>query len=263
MTSIPLHHVDAFALELFRGNPAAVCPLETWLDDALLQSIATENNLSETAFFVPEGDRYRLRWFTPVREVPLCGHATLAAASVIFRDLPPSRDHIAFDTLSGPLHVSRRGDLLTLDFPVRPPVPCATPPELLAGLGLPPLEVLFTEGDTNYYAVYGREGDVRDLQPDTALLGRLPHGVCATAPGESVDFVSRYFVPSYGIPEDPVTGSTHCALPPYWSRRLGKTSLLARQLSARGGELACELAGDRVRISGRAMAYLDGRISLP
>jgi len=141
MTSIPLHHVDAFALELFRGNPAAVCPLETWLDDALLQSIATENNLSETAFFVPEGDRYRLRWFTPVREVPLCGHATLAAASVIFRDLPPSRDHIAFDTLSGPLHVSRRGDLLTLDFPVRPPVPCATPPELLAGLGLPPLEV--------------------------------------------------------------------------------------------------------------------------
>lgn len=263
--SLQLFQVDAFADRLFAGNPAAVVPLTAWLPDTVLQAIAAENNLAETAFFVPEGADYHLRWFTPRFEVPLCGHATLATASVILRRLTPEADTVRFRSLSGPLNVRRNGERFVLDFPALVAAPLPEPPvALLAGLGLPPERVLRVDEDPNFYAIYGDEATIRELQPDLGLLAALhPYGVVITAPGASSDFVSRYFAPSFGIPEDPVTGSIHCALTPYWAVRLGRTDLTARQASARGGEMACALRGDRVHLTGSAVLYLEGTIHVP
>lgn len=255
---IPIWQVDAFAGRVFGGNPAAVCHLESWIDDGLLQSIAAENNLSETAFLVGGSGRYRIRWFTPTKEVDLCGHATLASGHVIFEKLEPGRLNAVFDSRSGPLTVAREGDLLALDFPARPAEPVDPPPELMQGLGGRPREVL-AAGD--YLVVYGGEDEVRGLSPDYESLMELDlRGVIVTAPGHDVDFVSRFFAPGYGIPEDPVTGSAHCTLVPYWSKRLGKKTLHSLQVSERVGELYCEDRGERVKIAGRVALYLEGSI---
>jgi PhzF family phenazine biosynthesis protein len=257
---IPLYQVDAFTGRLFGGNPAAVCPLETWLDDGTMQSIAAENNLSNTAFFVPAGDSFQLRWFTPEVEVDLCGHATLASAYVLMNHLYPDRQEVRFQTKSGELSVTRGEDLYTLDFPARPASPCDVPPELLEALGLKPQEVWAAKA---YMAVYESEEEVLDLRPDMEQLAALDKiGVIVTAPGLQADFVSRFFAPAAGIPEDPVTGSAHCTLIPYWSDFLGKQTLLAHQVSKRGGELLCQDLGDRVKISGRAILFADGTIYL-
>ena len=258
---LPIFHVDAFTAKPFGGNPAAVCPLTEWLDDDLLRAVASENNLSETAYLVPRGDYYDLRWFTPRCEVQLCGHATLASAFVILQILAPGSNSVRFETrFSGTLTVSARGDLLTMDFPAKPPWPCANPPEeLLMGLGSAPVSVMQVED--NYFAMYEQEEDIKGISPDLRVLEKLhPAGVAITAPGDDSDFVSRYFAPSYGLPEDPVTGSTHCSLAPYWGERLGKTSLHARQVSQRGGELWCELNGNRVAIKGNAVLTLRGQL---
>ena len=261
MTQLPLYQVDAFAAAPFTGNPAAVVPLERWLDDALMQSIALENNLSETAFFVPEGDAFRIRWFTPAAEVDLCGHATLATAWVLFNERGYAGDTVQFQSRSGELRVSRDDDWLTLDFPAQPPVPVARSPELVRGLGRAPSELLAAE---DYLAVFEDAGQVADLRPDFTLLARLDRrGVIATAPAEEVDFVTRFFAPGLAVPEDPVTGSAFTQLGPYWAARLGRKRLRARQISARGGEVICEPRGDRVLISGRAVAYLAGTITVP
>jgi len=258
---LKLFQVDAFTSRLFGGNPAAIVPLESWLPDATLQAIAAENNLSETAYFVKQGERYHLRWFTPSVEVNLCGHATLASAWVLWEKLGERSPLIRFDTRSGELRVTRADGLLWLDFPADPPRPCTAPPALVAGLGVPPREVLLAG---NYVALYDDEGAVRALAPDFRQLATLDnHGVIVTAPGKDCDFVSRFFAPKFGIDEDPVTGSAHCTLAPLWAGRLGKTSLRARQISHRGGELRCELAGERVRIGGQAAGYLEGEIELP
>ncbi len=257
---IPLFQVDAFTGRIFGGNPAAVCPLEAWLDDAKMQAIAAENNLSETAFFVEAGDHYELRWFTPVHEVDLCGHATLATAHVLFALLDEPGDTVAFETRSGRLTVSRDGDALVMDFPALAPEPWGASDALACAMGAAPAEVL---GNVNCVAVYPSEADVRGLAPDLRLVAALPYeGVIATAPGEAVDFVSRYFAPKFGIPEDPVTGSAHCELAPYWAKRLGRERLTAHQVSARGGELDCEVKGDRVLLTGRAVTYLEGIIDV-
>ena len=258
MSRIPIYQVDAFASRLFAGNPAAVCPLEEWLPDETLQNIAAENNLSETAFFLRQGDRYQLRWMTPTTEVDLCGHATLASAFVIFEYLDRGRDSVAFDTRSGELIVRRNGDLLTLDFPARPPQACTADPLLAGALGLAPLEVMAAR---DYLCVYESEDQVRSLAPNMDVLAKVDRfAVIVTAPGTGgVDFVSRFFAPAGGVPEDPVTGSAHCTLVPYWSARLGKKLLHALQVSRRGGELWCEDRGSRVRISGKAIPYLGVR----
>lgn len=256
---LPLYQIDAFAGEVFRGNPAAVCPLQTWLEDATLQAIAAENNLSETAFILRRGDDYHLRWFTPATEVDLCGHATLAAAFVVFEYLEPQRSSVTFTTQSGPLIVTREeGGRLAMDFPSRPAAPCEAPELLVAGLGRAPAELLRSR---DYLAVYATEADIRGLRPRMDLLEKLDW-VIVTAPGDESDFVSRFFAPGAGIPEDPVTGSSHCTLIPYWAKRLGKKRLYARQLSARGGEIWCEDRDERVRIAGQAVRYLEGTIYL-
>jgi predicted PhzF superfamily epimerase YddE/YHI9 len=258
---IAIFHVNAFTASPFAGNPAAVCPLADWLDDDLLRSVAAENNLSETAYLVPAGENYELRWFTPRCEARLCGHATLAAGLVVMQILAPHRQLVRFETrFSGVLTVSCDADLFTMDFPSLPPWPCTDPPQgLVQGLGKPPAEVVQIKD--NFFAVYESEVDVRSIHPDFRLLEKLhPAGVAVTAPGEDADFVSRYFVPSYGIPEDPVTGSTHCSLAPYWARRLGKKSLRARQVSDRGGELWCEVRDERVILKGNAMVTLSGEL---
>ena len=253
---IPLHQVDAFSGEVFRGNPAAVCPLDHWLDAALMQAIAVENNLSETAFFVPTsggapGD-FDIRWFTPAAEIDLCGHATLASAWVVFHRLDPTRTSVTFHSRSGPLLVERAGELLAMEFPSRPAEPCAPP----AGLA--------TLVSRDLLAVYANEDEVRALEPDFGLIRALGvHAVCVTAPGRDCDFVSRFFAPLVGVPEDPVTGSAHSTLVPYWAHRLGKKTLHARQVSARGGELFCEDLGERVIMAGRATPYLEGVIEVP
>src|SRR5271168_4167720 len=259
---IPLYQIDAFADRPFTGNPAAVCPLDGWLPDAVMQAIAAENNLSETAFFVPEGETWRLRWFTPTTEVDLCGHATLAAAYVIFKLLAPERHRVVFRTdKAGDLAVTREGELLALDFPARPPAPCAAPPGLGAALSREP-EVVLAARD--WLAVYDGPDDLTALAPDFAAIAALDRfAVIVTAPGSGgVDFVSRFFAPAQGVDEDPVTGSAHCTLIPYWAARLGKTRLKARQLSRRGGSLSCALDGDRVTIAGRAVPYLTGAIEI-
>ena len=257
-----LYQLDAFADRVFAGNPAAVCPLEAWLPDATMQAISAENNVSETAFFVPEGEAYALRWFTPTVEVDLCGHATLASAFVIFRDLQPGLERVVFRTRSaGELAVGRDGDLLALDFPSRPPGPCAVPSELAAALGASPSTVLASR---DYLAVFEAAGAVAALRPDFAALAALDRfAVIATAPGaDGIDFVSRFFAPARGVSEDPATGSAHCSLIPYWAELLGKTRLEARQLSQRGGALSCALRGDRVTIAGRVVPYFEGTIML-
>ena len=259
---IPIFQVDAFTSRVFGGNPAAVCPLDRWLPDALLQAIGNENNLSETAFFVPADEGYELRWFTPAVEVDLCGHATLATAHVLFTRLAPELDEVRFQTKSGQVSVTRRDELLELDFPVR--MPRAAPPdsELFAALGGVPRELL---SDGSYTLVrYGDEAAIRALAPDMgALTAGTADAVCVTAPGDKADFVSRFFAPKYGVPEDPVTGSAHCASAPFWAERLGKNPLVAHQVSTRGGELLCEVRGDRVGIAGRAVLYLEGEIEVP
>ena len=257
---LSIYQVDAFTNHVFGGNPAAVCPLDEWLDDAVMQAIAAENNLAETAFFVRRGDRYALRWMTPKVEVDLCGHATLAAAFVIFKYLEPERQSVFFDTTSGELVVRRDRDLLRLDFPARPPERCEPMRELSEALGAEPAELWATR---DYMAVFASEDEVCALQPDMRRVAKLDRfAVIVTAPGKEVDFVSRFFAPAQGIPEDPVTGSAHCTLIPYWSRRLSKTKLNARQVSERGGELFCEDAGTRVFIAGRAVLFMEGRIHL-
>ncbi|WP_164008298.1 PhzF family phenazine biosynthesis protein [Pyxidicoccus trucidator] len=257
---LPLFQVDAFTSRVFGGNPAAVCPLEAWLPDADLQAIALENNLSETAFFVREADGFRLRWFTPTQEVDLCGHATLAAAWVLFQRWEVGLERVEFASRSGPLVVTQEADgWLTLDFPSRPPTPCLAPIGLVEALGAAPRE---TFSSRDLMAVFDSEEEVLALRPDMARLAALnTFAVVPTAPGKDVDFVSRFFAPRAGVPEDPVTGSAHCSLVPYWAKRLGKTSLTARQVSARGGELRCEERGSRVRISGQAALYLEGFIT--
>ncbi len=257
--TLPLYQVDAFTSRVFAGNPAGVVPLERWLPDATMQAIAAENNLAETAFFVANGAGYDLRWFTPTVEVDLCGHATLASAYVVATFLKPGAADIAFESRSGRLAVTREGDLYTLDFPARPAKAVAPNQAVAAALGRAPAQLLAAERD--YLAIFEDEAAVRALRPDMTRLASLDRPcVIASAPGAKVDFVSRFFAPSIGIPEDPVTGAAHCVLIPYWSERLGKRVLVARQVSARGGELACEDRGTRVGIGGRAALYLEGRI---
>ncbi len=257
---LTLYQIDAFAEQAFEGIPAAVVPLKDWLPDATMQAIAEENNLAETAFFVASGAGYHIRWFTPAAEVKLCGHATLASAFVLFNMLGFEGGRIDFDSLSGTLSVTRSGELLTLDFPSQNPTPCEAPEDLVAGLGKTPLECL---GREDYLAVFTSEQDIVDIEPDHSLLAKLDlRGIIVTAPGSEVDFVARFFAPTLNVPEDPVTGSAYTHLTPFWSARLGKTKLTARQVSARGGKLICELAGDRVLISGSAVKYMEGVIEI-
>lgn len=261
MNTLPIYQIDAFASEIFSGNPAAICPLSHWLDDATMLAIAAENNLAETAFMVPRDELYELRWFTPTTEVDLCGHATLASGHLLLNVLGRCGDEVSFETRSGHLTVARDGDLLALDLPTLAAQPAELPNVLLEGLGCRPQELLAA---TNYLAVFASEQEVRSIQPDFAALAKCdPYGVIVTAPGKEADFVSRFFAPSYGIDEDPVTGSAHCTLTPYWAQRLGKKQLRARQISRRGGELACEDRGQRTRVSGRCALYLRGTIELP
>ena len=263
---IPFYQVDAFTTRAFAGNPAAVCPLSAWLPDPVMQAIAGENNLSETAFFAPEGDGFRLRWFTPTHEVDLCGHATLASAHVLFSVLEPARTRVAFATRSGVLTVERAGEHLEMDFPSFPPSPLPEiPAALAAALGASPVATLAAR---SLVAVFDDAQVVRRLRPDLGAIAALDwSSVMITAPGDGIageaDFVSRYFAPRFGVPEDPVTGSAHCTLAPYWGQRLGKSILRARQVSARGGELTCALRGERVGLIGDAVLVIRGTILLP
>lgn len=256
---IKQYQVDAFATRAFEGNPAAVSPLESWLNDDLLQAIAEENHLSETAFFVPSTKGFSLRWFTPIKEVDLCGHATLAAAHVIFEFLGFAESVITFETRSGDLRVKKQGNSLQMDFPAYKLSTCEIPEILIQGLGVRPIELL---ADNDYLAVFDSEATVRAIKPNHALLELLElRGVIVTAPGTDVDFVSRFFAPKIGIPEDPVTGAAHCKLAPYWAEKLGKNTLSARQVSKRGGNLACEVKADRVILSGSAVTFMEAEIA--
>jgi PhzF family phenazine biosynthesis protein len=257
---VPLWQVDAFSARRFGGNPAAVVPLEQWLPDETLLAIAAENNLAETAYLVPEGGQYAIRWFTPRQEMPLCGHATLASAWVVLNRLEPGRTEVSFSSKSGVLTVRRSGERLVLDFPVMKLEGPQRHEGIEAALGAPPAEL---HRGFQWLAVYDSEAAVRALAPDFGALGKIDvHGVIATARGKECDFVSRFFAPAAGIDEDPVTGSAHCRLVPYWAAKLGKTKLYARQLSKRGGELWCELKGDRVLMAGDAALYLEGTLFL-
>ncbi|MBW2621739.1 MAG: PhzF family phenazine biosynthesis protein [Deltaproteobacteria bacterium] len=257
---IPIYQIDAFTSRIFSGNPAAVCPLEAWLEDSLMQAIAQENNLSETAFFVPGEEPLRIRWFTPSMEVDLCGHATLASAFLIFNYLDTSLESVTFTSRSGELVVEKNGELLTMNFPAQPADPCPTPPALAEGLGMEPIEALRSE---DFLAVFASEDQVRELHPDMKRLRDLDlRGVIVTARGDEADFVSRFFAPKVGIDEDPVTGSAHTVLIPYWSQKLNKKDMKALQVSQRGGEIFCQDRGERVLISGHAALYLTGRITV-
>ena len=257
----PIYQIDAFAGRLFGGNPAAVVVLDAWLPDDTLQSIAAENNLAETSFVIPRTDVSPLRWFTPTVEMDLCGHATLAAGHVLFTYHYLTLKHLSFSTCSGTLAVSRVGDLLSLDFPARPGKAVEVSDALTLALGAKPREVFMAR---DLLAVFDTEAQILALRPRFELIAALDtFAVIVSAPGSDADFVSRFFAPRAGIPEDPVTGSAHCTLVPYWAERLGKQKLTAKQLSARRGELVCELQGDRVAIAGRAVEYLRGEIILP
>jgi PhzF family phenazine biosynthesis protein len=257
---IPLYQIDAFASKLFEGNPAAVCPLDDWLPDNLMQSIAAENNLSETAFFVPKDDGYHIRWFTPAREVDLCGHATLATAYVLFNITGHSGDKVEFDSRSGTLSVTRDGEWLMMDFPAQPPVPCDTPKGIIEAFGKTPVECLKSE---DYIVVFEHETDIESANPDFERLKKLDlRGAAITARSSRYDFVARFFAPRYGIPEDPVTGSAYTQLAPYWASRIGSKRFEVKQLSARGGELSCEFVEDRVFIYGKAVKYMDAKIEI-
>ena len=262
---IPLYQVDAFADRPFTGNPAAICPLDAWLDDGVMQSIALENNLSETAFLVGGDGVYDLRWFTPVNEVNLCGHATLASAYVVFTTLEPDCTDVRFSTRSGDLMVRRDGDRLTMSFPAIENQPIATPAGLADAIGAEIEQALTSHQDM--IALVANAETVRTLQPDFSCIAKnvSERGLIVTAPGnenDDFDFVSRFFAPAAGIDEDSVTGSAHCQLAPYWAGRLGKETFIARQLSPRGGTVYCRLDGDRVMLSGTAIPYLQGTISI-
>ncbi len=257
---LPIYQVDAFTPKLFGGNPAAVCPLEHWLADNVMLSIAAENNLAETAYFVKKENSYELRWFTPETEVDLCGHATLAAAYVIFNLLKSETEKIIFQTKSGKLEVTKRNDLLVMNFPSRKPVPTKIPDGVIEALGKSPKEVLQSR---DLLLLYETEEEVLALQPNFNLLSKIDcFGYIATAKGNEVDFVSRFFAPTQGINEDPVTGSAHSTLIPFWAERLDKNELHALQISKRGGELYCKLLDDRVEIAGNAVLYLTGFIEV-
>lgn len=263
----PFYQVDAFTGEAFRGNPAAVMVLETWLPDTTLQAIAAENNLSETAFLVWQADRdYQLRWFTPVVEVPLCGHATLASGFVIMTEIDATADEVWFITASGRLGVRRQGDMFVLDFPAETPIPCEPPGNVITAVGMAPVETLC---GSHHLLVYASETEVRSLEPEMRDLGAAleggSEGVIATAPcsSDAGDVVSRFFAPNHGIPEDPVTGSAHCMIVPYWACRLGSETIHALQVSQRGGELHCRLRHDRIDIAGQAVAFIKGVASIP
>jgi PhzF family phenazine biosynthesis protein len=257
-----IFQVDAFTTRRFAGNPAAVMLLDNFLDDAMLQAIAAENNLAETAFLVPEGSDYRLRWFTPMTEVPLCGHATLASAAVVMERLEPDRRRVVFHSMSGPLTVNRTDAGYVMDFPARPSEQVLLPSGLVEALGVVPIEVCANA--FNYMALVESAQVLRELAPDMAALARMDRpGVIVTAPGEGgYDFISRYFAPAKGIPEDPVTGAAHCMLAPFWARRLSKTEFRAFQASRRGGEMICRLNGDRVELQGTCVFYLEGEVEI-
>lgn len=259
MTKLRIFQVDAFASQLFKGNPAAVVPLTEWLPDQLMQQIALENNLSETAFFIPENGDFHIRWFTPKAEVKLCGHATLATAHVLFHELNYSAGLIRFTSKSGWLQVRRIDEKLQLDFPADQPHRQDEPKLFAQAFGISPIETF--KGKTDYLLLFDSEETIRNLKPDIEKLKQTDaRGIIVTAKGNQVDFVSRFFAPAVGVDEDPVTGSAHTLLVPFWAGRLAKTELTARQLSERGGDLWCSLSGDRVLISGKAITYLRGEI---
>jgi PhzF family phenazine biosynthesis protein len=258
----PIFQVDAFATRRFAGNPAAVMPMKSFPPAATLQAIAAENNLSETAFLVREGDDYRLRWFTPNVEVSLCGHATLASAAVVMERMEPGRSSVVFRSASGPLTVKRSGARYVMDFPSRPSTPVSPPPGLAHGLGVEPIEVFVNS--FNYLALLENVAILRHLAPDMTALASLDRpGVIVTAAGDDTyDFISRYFAPAKGIPEDPVTGAAHCMLAPYWAQRLGKRSFRAFQASRRGGEIVCRLFDGRVELEGSCVFYMEGEVDI-
>ena len=258
-----IYQIDAFTDHIFGGNPAAVCIMDAWLDHKLMQKIAQENNLAETAFAVKKGEAYELRWFTPETEVDLCGHATLATAFVLFNYYGVSENTIQFySPRSGELTVKKgTNGWMTLDFPTDSIVAIRNIAEIDNAIGLTPVKTL--KGKTDYILIYNSQKEVEAINPNFHLLNQLDcRGVIITAPGKDVDFVSRFFAPKCGIPEDPVTGSAHTSLSPYWSKVLNKTKMTAKQLSQRGGNLVCEYAGDRVKISGKAVPYLIGEIEI-
>jgi PhzF family phenazine biosynthesis protein len=257
-----LFQLDAFTRRRFAGNPAAVMPMEAFPSDAVLQAVAAENNLAETAFLVRQGEDYQLRWFTPTTEVPLCGHATLASAAVVMERLEPHRRRVVFHSASGPLTVERSDAGYVMNFPGRPVRPVPTPAGLLEALGVAPSEVLADA--FNYLVLLESARVVRELAPDIAALGRMDRsGIIVTGPGDgNYDFVSRYFAPAKGIPEDPVTGSAHCALAPFWADRLNRREFLAYQASRRGGEIICRCAADRVELEGTVVFYLEGEAQI-
>ncbi len=258
---IPIYQVDAFTKERFSGNPAAVCPLDSWFEDSVLQNIALENNLSETAFFIKKEKGYHIRWFTPLHEVKLCGHATLAASFVIFNYFEPESNEIRFDSLSGELIVTKENDLLTLDFPIKEITKTEVPKLAVEAFGKMPLEAYNSD---DLLLVFDDEEFVRNIEPNFETLKKLTdfRGVCITSKAKEFDFVSRFFAPIYGINEDPVTGSAHCMLVPFWTEKLAKNDLVAKQVSSRGGELICKFEGKRVKISGNAVLYLEGKIKV-
>ncbi len=260
--STPIFQVDAFTTRRFAGNPAAVMVMEVFPADSVLRALAAENNLAETAFLVPEGRDYRVRWFTPTVEEPLCGHATLASAAVVMERLEPGRTDVVFSSCSGPLPVRRTAGGYRMNFPARPSGRVPVPPGLAEALGVVPVEVFGDE--FNYMVLVDSPEIVRGIVPDMPAIARIGRtGVVVTAPGEDgYDFVSRYFAPAKGVPEDPATGSAHCMLAPYWAARLRKTTFRASQLSARGGEIVCRLAGDRVELEGGCVFYLEGRAEI-
>ena len=259
----PIFQVDAFTTRRFAGNPAAIIPLDDFLPDTTLQAIAQENNLAETAYLVRANEDYRLRWFTPGTEVPLCGHATLASAAVVMERLEPARTQVVFHSASGPLTAKKNGAGYVMDFPTRPSTPIPTPPGLAAAIGAAPLEV--TENDFNFLALLPDEKTLRAAAPDMAALiriGKPGYIITAASDDPKIDFVSRYFAPIKGIPEDPVTGSAHCMLAPYWAARLGKTGFTAFQASPRGGTVLCRLRGDRTELEGECVFYLEGHVEI-
>jgi PhzF family phenazine biosynthesis protein len=259
--NIKFYQVDAFTDKIFAGNPAAICPLDYWLPDKMLQDIAMENNLSETAFYVKEADGYRLRWFTPTVEVDLCGHATLATAFVLFNHEGYEGGSITFNSRSGPLMVSRKGELIALNFPVDKISEVPITKELTEGFNHKPVKAL--RGKTDYVLVFEDELQITSMMPDMRLVAKVEsRGIIITAPGREVDFVSRFFGPQSGVDEDPVTGSAHTSLTPYWAGVLEKTKLEARQLSKRGGSMTCTLLGERVELVGTAKLFMKGTIQV-
>ncbi len=257
---LDLYQINAFADKPFEGNPAAVIPLETWLPDNVMRSIAKENNLSETAYFVPTEKGFYIRWFTPETEVDSCGHATLATAFVLFNILGYNKERIAFESKSGTLSVLQNDDWLVMDFPAQLPILCNVPDELVTAFGKTPIECLRSK---DYIVVFETESDILSIKPDIDRLKKLDlRGVIVTSASKQYDFVSRFFAPKLGIDEDPVTGSAHTQLIPYWAQKLSKTKMRVKQVSDRGGELVCEMRGNRVLISGKAVKFLEGRIEI-